>query len=392
MAEARRIVSIVGTRPEAIKMAPVAEALSSVPSASHRVVLTGQHEGLCGMIRDVAIELPRDPQPRSPAKLRERLHRLLTPHLKALAPDLVLVHGDTSSALAGALAARDCGAAIGHVEAGLRSHDMRQPWPEEGNRIVVDALSHLLFAPTERAAANLRAEWRVRGEVHVTGNTGIDAVLREAERIPAAERLQEDGAPIVLVTCHRKENQGARAEAVCSAVRTIARGRYVRVAFVLHPNPIVRGGIVPLLAGEPNVALLEPLDYPAMVRLTAAASLILTDSGGLQEEGPALGKPVLVLRDVTERPEALGSDAIELVGTDPAAIVAAAERLLDDPARLARLSVPSFPFGDGRAAPRIAAAIGRWFDARERRPFILRPAASAPAAVRARPALPLAAR
>jgi len=385
-------VSIVGTRPEAIKMAPVAEALAGRNGFVHDILLTGQHQGLARHFERVAAELPADQRPRSPAKLRERLHRLIGPELKRLAPDLVLVHGDTSSALAGALAARDRAIPIGHVEAGLRSFDMRQPWPEEGNRIAIDALSDLLFAPTERAARNLAQEYRVRGQIWVTGNTGIDAVLREAARIPAEERVRECGPPLVLVTCHRKENQGAPAEAVCRAVRTIARSLYVRVAFVLHPNPIVRAAVAPLVAGEPNVALFDPLDYPAMVRLVARSALILTDSGGLQEEGPALGKPVLVLRDVTERPEALAGAGIALVGTEPAAVVGAVAGLLADPERLRRLSVPSFPFGDGGAAPRIAAAIERWFEAREGRPFMLRPGAGAPAAAPAPRARPIGVR
>jgi UDP-N-acetylglucosamine 2-epimerase len=392
MAEARRVVSIVGTRPEAIKMAPVTAALSALRGIEHHILLTGQHECLSDILTPIEAELPHDPIPRTPSRLRERLHGLLTPHLKRLAPHLVLVHGDTSSALAGAMSARDCGCAIGHVEAGLRSFDIRQPWPEEGNRIAIDALSHLLFAPTGHAAANLRSDWRVRGAVHVTGNTGIDAVLREARRIPAEERVRAPAPPLIVVTCHRKENQGPPAEAVCRAVRMIARSLDARIAFVLHSNPLVRAPVEALLGGEPNVRLVEPLAYPAMVRLVARSTLLLTDSGGLQEEGPALGKPVLVLRNVTERPEALVSAHLELVGTDAGAIFTAAASLLADPERLARLSVPTFPFGDGRAAPRVAAIVARWFDARERRPFMLRPAAAARAAVRATPAPPPAVR
>jgi len=392
MAEARRIVSIVGTRPEAIKMAPLAEALAMRRGLDHRILLTGQHSGLAALLDPVDAELAHDGTARTPARLRERLHGLLTPHLERLAPQLVLVHGDTSSALAGALAARDRGIPIGHVEAGLRSFDLRQPWPEEGNRIVIDVLSALLFAPTEQAARNLRADGRVRGKVHVTGNTGIDAVLREAARIPAAKRGRGGGRPLVVVTCHRKENQGREAAAVCRAVRMMARSLDVEIAFVLHCNPLVRAPVEAQLAGERRVRLLEPLAYPQMVRLVDRATLLLTDSGGLQEEGPALGKPVLVLRNVTERPEALGSAHLTLVGTDPTAIFTAAAALLADPERLARLAAPSFPFGDGRAAPRIAAAIDCWFDACARRPFMLRPAAAAPAAVRAPPAHPIAAR
>ena len=392
MAELRRIVSIIGTRPEAIKMAPVFEALHALRRLDHRLILTGQHAGLADTLAPLETELPHDGTPRSPARLRERLHRLLTPHIQRLAPQLVLVHGDTSSALAGALAARDRGVPIGHVEAGLRSFDLSQPWPEEGNRIVVDVLSELLFAPTRQAARNLAADGRVRGAVHVTGNTGIDAVLREAARIPPCERRRRHGRPLVVVTCHRKENQGAETRAVCRAVRMIARSLSADVAFVLHTNPLVRAPVEAMLRHEAGVRLLEPMGYAQMVRLIDRSTLLLTDSGGLQEEGPALGKPVLVLRKVTERPEALASRHLALVGTDPAAIFTAVAALLADPDRLARLAAPSFPFGDGRAAPRIAGAIEAWFDARERRPFMLRPAATVPAAVRAPPARPLAAR
>ena len=302
-----------------------------------------------------------------------------------------MVHGDTSSALAGALAARDCGSAIGHVEAGLRSFDIRQPWPEEGNRIAIDALSHLLFAPTDHAAANLERDWRVRGSVHVTGNTGIDALLREVAAIPPGTSVGEAGDTLIVVTCHRKENQGREVDSVCRAVRTIARSLPAQIAFVLHSNPLVRAPVEAALAGEPNVRLLEPLGYGEMVRLIAASSLILTDSGGLQEEGPALGKPVLVMRNLTERPEAFASRHLELVGTDTVAIVTAVAALLADPERLARLCVPAFPFGDGRAAPRIAAIVERWCDGR-RQPFMLRPGAGARAAFPAPPAHRIAAR
>lgn len=386
MAETQRIVSIVGTRPEAIKMAPVVEALAALPGLDHRLILTGQHGGLGDMAGRIEAELPRDPRPRTPARLRERLHRLLTPHIARLAPDLVLVHGDTSSALAGALAARDCGSAIGHVEAGLRSFDLRQPWPEEGNRTAIDALSHLLFAPTAHAARNLAQDWRVRGAIHVTGNTGIDAVLREAARVVPFGRAARRERPLIVVTCHRKENQGRETRAVCRAVRMIARGLDAEIAFVLHSNPLVRAPVEALLAGEAGVRLLEPLSYRAMVRLIVRATAIVTDSGGLQEEGPALGKPVLVLRNVTERPEALGTAHLQLVGTDPGAIFTAVAALLADPDRLGRLSVPAFPFGDGRAAVRIAAIVARWLDMRGRPPFMLRHGAGARAAAPAPPA------
>src|SRR3954462_9209452 len=199
-----RIVSIVGTRPEAIKMEPVVRALESRPRLRQSVVLTGQHEGLRPAFEGIAglTELPCDPRGHSAPKLREALHRHLCGHFQRDRADFVLVQGDTASAFAGALAARDCGIPIGHVEAGLRSGDMRRPWPEEGNRIAIDALSDLLFAPTERAAANLRSDWRATGEIHVTGNTGIDALLHVQGRIGEVPRSRT-----ILATCHRRENQ-----------------------------------------------------------------------------------------------------------------------------------------------------------------------------------------
>jgi UDP-N-acetylglucosamine 2-epimerase (non-hydrolysing) len=378
-------------------MAPVADALAAQRGIVHTLILTGQHGDLAHFFPSLPPErlweLPEDSCARTPARLRERLHGLLGPPLQALRPQLVLVHGDTSSALAGAMAARACGIPVGHVEAGLRSFDIRQPWPEEGNRVAIDALSELLFAPTENAACNLRREWRVRGYIHVTGNTGIDALLRTRVRLqPDPLPASHDDRRLILVTCHRKENQGAPARAVCAALKELVRRLPVRVAFVLHPNPLVRAGMSALLAGAEHIRLLDPLGYEEMVRLLDRCWIVLTDSGGLQEEGPALGKPVLVLRNVTERPEALGTANIELIGTDTEAIVASVSSLVSDPARLERMSQPAFPFGDGAAAPRIAAAIARWLDDREGRALMPRRGAVAPAAVRARAALPPAAR
>jgi UDP-N-acetylglucosamine 2-epimerase (non-hydrolysing) len=267
----------------------------------------------------------------------------------------VLVQGDTSSALAGALAAKDCGIALGHVEAGLRSGDFLQPWPEEDHRVRIDALADLLFAPSETAASNLRAEPKVKGAIHVTGNSGIDALLHTRSLCPVPPR--PDGRRTILVTCHRRENQGAELMNVAQALKRIVRRLPVEIIFPLHTNPHLRRSVRQLLAREPNIALVEPVGHEQMVRLMDRAWLILTDSGGLQEEGPALGKPVLVLRNTTERHEALESDNIELVGTEPSRIFAAVSMLMHDADRYARMSRPSFPFGDGHAAPRIAAII-----------------------------------
>jgi UDP-N-acetylglucosamine 2-epimerase (non-hydrolysing) len=359
------VVSIVGTRPEAIKMAPLVRALEASRVLTHHVLLTGQHSTLAGAF-DIPPEritaLPCDPRNRSAPRLREMLHRALCGPLRRSPIDLVLVQGDTASAVAGALAARGCGIPVGHVEAGLRSHDLRQPWPEEGNRVAIDAVSDLLFAPTERAAANLRSEWRVKGAIHVTGNTGIDALMAARARI--GEVAAGGERKLILATCHRRENQGEPLLAVCDALKRLVNELPLRVALPLHPNRHARRALEEALAGTKHIELMEPLGHEETVRLMASSWLILSDSGGLQEEGPALGKPVLVLRDVTERPEAVESGNIALVGTRTDAIVDAVSALLADEERYCRMSRPAFPFGDGRASERIATLIEQWLRVR----------------------------
>ncbi|HEU0133373.1 MAG TPA: UDP-N-acetylglucosamine 2-epimerase (non-hydrolyzing) [Allosphingosinicella sp.] len=359
------VVSIVGTRPEAIKMAPVARALAGRSGVKHQVFLTGQHSGLSShfelpeaCVRQMAFE----PGDRGVVRLREALHALLCGRFKRESIDLVLVHGDTTSAAAGALAARSCGIPVGHVEAGLRTFDLDQPWPEEGHRVGIDALADLLFAPTEAAAANLRQEPRVKGRILVTGNSGIDALLQARARTAGNGPPEaQDERRLILATCHRRENQGEPARAVCKALKRLVRELPVRVAVPLHLSPSARRSVEETLSGTPHIELLEPLDYDEMVRLMDMSWLILTDSGGLQEEAPALGKPVLVLRNVTERPEALESGSLELVGTDTGRIVSAVAGLLADPEKYARMARPAFPFGDGRASERIADAIEQWW-------------------------------
>lgn len=362
---ARRIVSIVGTRPEAIKMAPVVSALASRRAIDQQLILTGQHEGLRRHFDVPGLcmhELPLDPRGHSVARLREKLHALLCGTLERQAPDLVLVQGDTASAMAGAMAARVCGLAIGHVEAGLRSHDLRQPHPEEGYRTAIDAMSELLFAPTEAAAGNLRGEWRVSGQIAVTGNTGIDALLRARRRARSVPHFPR----LILASCHRKENQGAPLLSVCAALKRIARELPVKLCVLLHPNRHARQALLEALGDAPEIVLVEPLEHEEMVGLMERSWLILSDSGGFQEEGPALGKPVLVLRNVTERPEALVSDNIELVGTDAQTVFEGVARLVRDDVRYAGMSRPSFPFGDGHAAERIAEIIEGWLTSRPR--------------------------
>lgn len=358
------LVSVVGTRPEAIKMAPVARALARLPGVEHQIYLTGQHGGLEGYFDPQKVslrELRLKPRDRAVESLRSALRALLYGRFRRQPADLVLVHGDTTSAAAGALAARDCSIPVAHVEAGLRSFDLDQPWPEESHRVAIDALSELLFAPTEAAAANLRQEERVGGRIFVTGNSGIDALLQARARIlwPGRPGAGEERR-LIVATCHRRENQGEPARAVCEALKRIVAELPVRVAVALHLNPLARLAVEESLAGTAHVELLQPQGHEAMVRLMDSAWLILTDSGGLQEEAPALGKPVLVLREVTERPEALATGNLELVGTDPDRIFAAVAGLLGDPEKYARMARPAFPFGDGHASARIADAIEAW--------------------------------
>ena len=359
------VVLVVGTRPEAIKLAPLVRAFAGGPSIDQSVLLTGQHQGLeteFAMLPPSAIHhLPLDVRGRSVPALQAAIRRQICGHLALCPAELVIVQGDTNSALSGARAARDCGLPLAHVEAGLRSHDLRQPYPEEGNRVAIDAIADLLFAPTEVAAANLVAESEVKGAVYVTGNTGIDALLQA--RSPAAPSIHPSGRTI-LATCHRRENQGLVLRSICTALKRIARDMPVEIVFLLHPNRHRRRAAVSLLAGEPGIRLSAPLPYAEMVRLMEQSWLLLTDSGGLQEEGPALGRPVLVMRNVTERCEAPGN--VRLVGTEPKSILSAVNRLLMDDTHYAAMARPAFPFGDGQAALRIAAIVEDWLAVQDR--------------------------
>lgn len=273
-------------------------------------------------------------------------------------PDLLVVQGDTSSALGAALAAFTADIPVAHVEAGLRTHDPQLPWPEEEYRTTIDAGADLLFAPTATAAANLRAE-NVRGEIHVTGNTAIDAlILAEATLSPVASL--ERASPLVLVTCHRRESWGEGLRSIAAAIAGLADGAAITV--VLHPNPRVRAQMEHRLSEAPNVRLVEPCGHRELLQLIREADLVMSDSGGIQEEAPALGIPLLVLRDKTERPEGIAAGSARLVGTSTERIVGEARRLLDNPAALAAMAVRRFPYGDGRAAPRIATIIEEWLE------------------------------
>jgi UDP-N-acetylglucosamine 2-epimerase (non-hydrolysing) len=265
---------------------------------------------------------------------------------------LVVVQGDTSSALGGALAARLAAIPVAHVEAGLRSHDRRRPWPEEEFRVAIDRDSDLLFAPTELSAANLRRE-HVRGAIHVTGNSGIDAVVHSHG---GTRSVQTSGLPRLLVTCHRRENWGTGIAGIGKALRRIAGERIARVEVILHPNPIVSGQIRTLLLGQPGIDFRPACSHAESIAAMLQSDLLLSDSGGIQEEAAALGVPLLVLRERTERPEAIACDTMELVGTDPERIVPAVRRWL---ARN-RQRRAALPFGDGRAGERIAAIVEGW--------------------------------
>jgi UDP-N-acetylglucosamine 2-epimerase (non-hydrolysing) len=352
------VALIVGTRPEAIKLAPVAAALAGrgLPPI---LIFTGQHPALhandfgLGSHHCVRLDCPGQEDPYVHVAA---VSRAVTAALGRCGAELAVVQGDTSSALGGALGARLAGVALAHVEAGLRSHNLENPWPEEEFRIAIDRDCDLLFAPTELSAANLRRE-RVRGAVYVTGNSGIDAVLS----VPGDHRASRNRAlPRLLVTCHRRENWGEGIAQIGSALRRIAGQGLAEVEIILHPNPFVSGQVRTMLLGQAGISFREPCSHSENIAAMSRCDLILSDSGGIQEEAAALGVPLLVLRRTTERPEAIASGNFELVGTDPDRIVTAVER------RLTRKSQApaSLPFGDGRASERIAAIIQEWFSHR----------------------------
>ncbi len=364
---------VFGTRPEAIKLCPLAIHLKAHPAFRQvRVCVTGQHRSLLdsamttfGVAPDYDLEIMSDGQ--TLAAVTARVLSRLDAILVSECPDIVYVQGDTTSAFAGALGAFYRGIPVAHVEAGLRTGDLRSPFPEELNRVLAGRLSALHFAPTERAACNLRREGVPESTVWVTGNTGIDALLWVAARLRTGGLpgytgpFNRESKHLILVTAHRRENLGAGLDGICTALLRIAARGDCDVVYSVHPNPKVREHVGKRLGGVPRIQLLEPLDYVAFVDLMGRADLILTDSGGIQEEAPALGKPVLVLRDTTERQEAIEAGTALLVGTDPDRISAEVSKLLDcEPARLAMTAVCN-PFGDGQACRRIADATTSFF-------------------------------
>jgi UDP-N-acetylglucosamine 2-epimerase (non-hydrolysing) len=356
-----KVAVVFGTRPEAIKLFPVIHALRALENVDVRVIVTAQHRGLLDQVLEIAgIKPDIDLDAMMPNQTLDGLTAKLIVELgKAFdveKPDRVLVHGDTLTTMVASLAAYYRQIPVAHVEAGLRSGDIYHPWPEEVNRRVVACIADMNFAPTDAAAAALMSENRDAKGIHVTGNTVIGAMPSLAQGLDdLAARFA--GKRIVAVTSHRRENFGGGMEAIARSIADIASRPDVAVIFPVHPNPNVRPVMEAVLGGLPNVAMIEPLDYPHFVRLLDMCHLVLTDSGGVQEEAPSLGKPVLVMRETTERPEGVAAGTAKLVGTDQSRIVQEVLTLLDDEAGYAAMARAHNPFGDGQAAKRIAAVI-----------------------------------
>lgn len=368
-APAPSVLFIFGTRPEAIKLCPLVHALRArEPEVRVRVSVTAQHREMLDQVLaafdvkpDHDLDLMRPNQ--TLAEASARMLAGLDPILEQEKPALVVVQGDTTTTLFGALSAFYRRVPVAHVEAGLRTHDLSQPFPEELNRVLAGRIATLHFAATEGAAANLRREGVEPGAITVTGNTGIDAVLHvrdglESGRLKGREWPELDGSrKVILVTAHRRESFGEGFERICEAVLRLSEREGVTIVFPVHPNPNVRRPVERWLRGRANVVLVEPLDYVPFVDLMRRAYLMVTDSGGIQEEAPSLGKPVLVLREKTERPEAVEAGTVRLVGTDVERIVSEAGRLIDDERMYEAMSAVHNPYGDGRASARISDVI-----------------------------------
>ena len=363
-----RVLTIFGTRPEAIKLFPLVHALQADARFDCRVCVSGQHRGMLDQVLEVSGITPdHDLDLMQPDQTLDALTaRLLTGLGKVMdeeQPDWVVVQGDTATAMAGAMAAYYRKIPVAHVEAGLRSGNIHHPWPEEVNRKVIGTIAALHFAPTQTAADALLKENVDPASVHVTGNTVIDALHWITDRIRADQGLAAGlanleqrfaGKRIIGVTSHRRENFGDGMQGIAEAIRRLVSRPDVAVIFPVHLNPNVRKVMDRELAGFGNIAMIEPLDYPHFARLLDIADLMLTDSGGVQEEAPALGKPVLVMRETTERPEGVEAGTAKLVGTNADRIVSEAEHLLDDEAAYSAMARAHNPFGDGKSASRIA--------------------------------------
>jgi UDP-N-acetylglucosamine 2-epimerase (non-hydrolysing) len=368
----KRILFIFGTRPEAIKLCPVIQCMQEPGSPLQALVcVTAQHRAMldqvlqCFNVRtDFDLDLMTPGQTLS--QITARALSALEPVLAAGNFDMAVVQGDTTSTLAGAMAAFYRHIPVAHVEAGLRTGDMLQPFPEEMNRVVTARLATLHFAPTKSSRLHLLAERIPDERIFVTGNTGIDAVLHVAKaleqgRIPPHSWAWLDySRKLIVVTAHRRESFGVGMEQICEALSELAGRDDIQIVYPVHRNPNVLDPVTRTLSGRSNIALIEPLDYASFVDLMRRAYLLITDSGGIQEEAPSLGKPVLVMRDCTERPEAVEAGTVKLVGTDTGRIVDEAARLLDDPNEYERMSRTHNPYGDGQASRRITEAIANF--------------------------------
>lgn len=367
----RKLLAVVGTRPEAIKMAPLIKRLGDVPGLSVQLCATGQHREMLGQVFDLFGIKPdfdlgvMEPDQKLGA-LTARLIGALGEVVENVRPDRLLVHGDTTTTMAASLCGYYQRIPVGHVEAGLRTGDIYAPWPEEINRRLTDVIADRLYAPTEAAKDNLLRENVPAEKILVTGNTVIDALfdmlhgpLRDPQRLAGLEGkfpFVESQRKLILVTCHRRESFGGGFANICRALAALSARPDVQIVFPIHRNPNVRAAFAPL-GDLPNVRLIDPLDYLEFLFLMSRCHLVLTDSGGIQEEAPSLGKPVLVLRAVTERPEAVAAGTAKLVGTDSAAIAREAALLLDDPQIYAARSSIHNPYGDGKACTRIIASL-----------------------------------
>jgi UDP-N-acetylglucosamine 2-epimerase len=363
-----KVLIVFGTRPEAIKMAPVVKAFQAHSAFETLVCVSGQHRSMLdqvlsifGIVPDIDLNIMKPGQTLTDITVNV-LHGM-EQVIKDKKPDLILVHGDTTTAMAAALAAFYHQVPVGHVEAGLRTRDVSRPWPEEMNRCVIDVVGRWLFAPTEESRQALLDERISPDRIAVTGNTVIDALLMAADLIKRnPERQKAFGEEfaflnpakrLILVTGHRRENFGDGLRRMCEALAELARRGDVQIVYPVHLNENVQQAARRTLSGVDDVFLIKPLEYLPFIYLMERAHLLITDSGGIQEEAPALGKPVLVTRDVTERPEAVAAGTARLVGTDPELIVSEANRLLDSPQEYRRVSEIKNPYGDGRAAQRI---------------------------------------
>jgi len=366
------VMVVFGTRPEAIKVAPVIKALRddwrfdtvAVATAQHRHMLD-QVIKIFDIVPDVDLDMLTPRQ--TLGGLTQRLLAELVPLVSSRRPDMVVVQGDTTTAFAASLAAYYNRIPVAHLEAGLRTGDIWSPYPEEANRRLIACLTALHLAPTAAAAANLRAETTPAHRVIVTGNTVIDALLWAVANPcgygdQALDYLHRHTGPVLLVTAHRRESWGLPLQQVATALADLAETEPgLRIVLPLHRNPVVREALLPRIGGYPNITVVEPLEYAGFCQLMNRSDLILTDSGGVQEEGPSLGKPVLVMRDTTERPEGVEAGAARLVGTDPAVIVPEVRALLHDPVVYRRMAGAINPYGDGRAAERVIAALAHFF-------------------------------